>query len=213
MLTGIGACNCLRSIKRVRLSPRNERLIHVPRSSHGPLVPLPRFRREIHAYRTVLSTRNSLRRTIHTGTGFGNKPTLKLWGTAAGHFWCSPANFFGSRGLLTTSVSRSQTPAVESDQRPQGTLEDALPEDDTSLSPRHTDADLVESEKNDIKALRQKCRQSRGFKLNIRFSEFSKLFGEETCRVDLSMPGQDAVKVTASALEKVRLDHPLQFIF
>lgn len=205
MLTGIGACNCLRSIKRVRRSPRNERLVHVPRSSPGPFVPLSRFRREIHACRTVLSTRNSLRRTIHTETGFGNKPTLKLCRMTAGHFWCSPASFFGSRGFLTTSVSRSQTPAVESDQRPQGTLEDALPEDDTSLSPRHTDVDLVESEKNDIKALRQKCRQSRGFKLNIRFSEFSPLFGEETCRVDLSMPGQDEVKVTASALEKVRL--------
>jgi hypothetical protein len=204
----------MRTIKRVRLSPRNERSVDVPRPSSGPLGPLSRFRRDMYTTcQTVPPTRSSLDRTVHTGTGLGINPALESCRAKAVHFQCSPANFFSARGFVTTSVSRSQTATLEDDQRPQGTLENALPADDASFPPRRTAGKLSESEKEDLKILRTKCRQTRGFKLNTRFSEFSQLFGEETCCVVLSTPGQEDVKAMASAPKKVRSDYPSRYIF
>ncbi|KAJ5311239.1 hypothetical protein N7476_007099 [Penicillium atrosanguineum] len=211
MSTGMSAYSCMRSIKRVRPSPRNDRSIDVPRFAPGSFRPLSRFRRAMHATcRTISPTLNSIDRTIHNGTGVGNKPVLELWRFTAGQFQSSPVRLLGARGLVTTSVSRSQTATVESDQPLEAILEDAPPV---------TDEDLSEIEqkikKKDVRFLHHVCRQSRNLWLEFRFSELAQLFGEETCRAVFQRKGQEkvTVTVTCSAPTKVCFDYPMQCIF
>lgn len=205
MSTGMSAYSCMRSIKRVRPSPRNDRSVDLTRSSPGPFRPLSRFRRAMHATcRTISPTWNSIDRTIHNSIGVGSQPARELWRSTAGQFHASPVYISGARGLVTTPVSRSQTATVESNQPPDAILEDAPPVTDEDLSePRQ------KVMRKEVRYLQHMCRQSRNLRLEFKFSELAQLFGEETCRAVFQMKGQEKVTVTCSAPTKVCSDYPI----
>lgn len=124
MATGTSAGSCLRSIKKTRLSSRNEPFLDTLLFSFRQHGPLSHARRQAHATRRTLPlSRNPPSSGMSTTVVVGKRFALRRRQGLTDHARRSPINLRSARGFLTTSVSRSEAIAAESSQQPLHTFE------------------------------------------------------------------------------------------
>lgn len=124
MATGTSAGSCLRSIKKARLSSRNEPFLDTLLFSLHQYGPLSHSRRQVHATRRTLPlSRNPPSSGMSTTVVVGKNSALRRRQGLTDRARRSPINLRSARGFLTTSVSRSEAIAAESSQHPLHTFE------------------------------------------------------------------------------------------